>query len=225
MDAAGRNLGWGRPRFLSGVEFVVAAMVVLGHNVWRVVPNEEPILVVAGLLSFRLRDGGWAGLGFRRPESWRRLILIAAAAAALRLVLGSFVVEPLTAYVWPPIKGPEVAADTSGNIAAALGMLGLVWTFAAFGEEIAYRGYATARAADVLGGSRLAWWLATLAVSILFGYGHYYKGPAGILDSGIAGLILGGAYLLAKRNLWASVLAHGFIDTTAVGLLYFGLDS
>ena len=62
-------------------------------------------------------------------------------------------------------------------------------------------------------------------VSILFGYGHFYKGPAGIIDSGVAGLILGSAYMLAGRNLWASVLAHGFIDTFGVVMLYFGLDT
>jgi membrane protease YdiL (CAAX protease family) len=60
---------------------------------------------------------------------------------------------------------------------------------------------------------------------VLFGYGHYYKGPAGIIDSAIAGLILGAAYLLSGRNLWTSVLAHGFIDTTALVVLYFGWDS
>lgn len=50
-------------------------------------------------------------------------------------------------------------------------------------------------------------------------------GPAGILDSGVAGLILGGAYLLSGRVLWTSILAHGFIDTFGMVALYFGWDS
>jgi len=62
-------------------------------------------------------------------------------------------------------------------------------------------------------------------VSVLFGYGHYYKGPAGIIESGIAGLILGAAYMLSGRNLWTCVLAHGFIDTVAVIALFFGWTS
>ena len=37
-----------------------------------------------------------------------------------------------------------------------------------------------------------------------------------------AGLILGSAYLVAGRNLWASIIAHGLIDTRAVVMLYFG---
>jgi membrane protease YdiL (CAAX protease family) len=101
----------------------------------------------------------------------------------------------------------------------------LVWTFAAFGEEIAYRGYLVTRAADLGKRSAAAYWIGVVLVSILFGYGHHYKGPAGIIDSGFAGLILGAAYLLAGRNLWASILAHGFIDTYGVTMLYLGLDT
>jgi len=63
-----------------------------------------------------------------------------------------------------------------------------------------------------------------LLVSILFGYGHYYKGPSGIVDSGVAGLILGSAYLLSGRNLWVPILAHGFIDTFGVIAAFFDLD-
>jgi membrane protease YdiL (CAAX protease family) len=45
---------------------------------------------------------------------------------------------------------------------------------------------------------------------------------AGILDSGVAGLMLGAAFLLSGRNLWTCVLAHGFIDTFGVVAVYLG---
>jgi membrane protease YdiL (CAAX protease family) len=98
-----------------------------------------------------------------------------------------------------------------------------VWSFAAFGEELAYRGYLLNRAAEAGGGSKWAWGAGLIAASVLFGYGHYYKGPAGVIDSGFAGLVLGGIYLLNRRNLWTSILAHGFIDTIAVVFTFFGL--
>jgi uncharacterized protein len=60
---------------------------------------------------------------------------------------------------------------------------------------------------------------------VLFGLGHYYKGPAGILDSGMAGVILGVAYLMSGRNIWTCVLAHGLIDTFALSAAYLGWDS
>lgn len=211
-----------RAAALSGIEFLLGAGVVLGHNVFHVVPNEVPILVLLGIASLRLRSGGWAALGFRRPESWRLVILVALLAAVLRIALGDLVIEPVGTRYWPPIEDPEDVVDITGNYRMAGLYLLIVWGFAAFGEEIAYRAYLLTRAAEFLGGSKAAWWVAMIFASVLFGYGHYYKGPVGIIDSGIAGLILGSAYLLCRRNLWVPVLGHGFIDTIAIALLFLG---
>ncbi|PYQ22522.1 MAG: CPBP family intramembrane metalloprotease [Acidobacteria bacterium] len=209
-------------RALSALELLLGASIVIGHNVFHVVPNEVPILFGLGLLSFRLRNGGWSAMGLQRPASWPRIVQIAAAAAVLRITVGEFIIDPLTGRFWPPAAEVAEAEAITGNIGLALLGLLLVWTFAAFGEEIAYRGYLLARAADLGGGSTLALWGAMVLASILFGYGHYYKGPSGVVDSGVAGLVLGAAYLLSGRNLWASILAHGFIDTFAVTVTYLG---
>jgi len=208
---------------LSALEFVLAAAVVVGHNVWKVVPNEVPILVLAALVSVRLRERDWSALGFRRPRSWSRVVVIALAAAALRLIVS----DPIEAALTPWLGAPAESTLTSGphDLRWLIGMLALVWTFAAFGEEISYRGYVTLRAADALGGSKVAWVLATVAAAVLFGLGHFYKGPVGMVDSGVAGLILGAAYLLSGRCLWTTILAHGLIDTTGVIALYAGVAS
>ena len=81
---------------LSAFEFLLGAFIVIGHNVFRVVPNEVIVLSALGLISIRLRDGGLSAMGFKRPTSWRRILLIAVAAAALRILLGQFVIEPVT---------------------------------------------------------------------------------------------------------------------------------
>jgi membrane protease YdiL (CAAX protease family) len=210
---------------VSGIELLLGAAIVIGHNVYGVVPNEVPILCVLGLLSIRLRNGGWTAVGLNRPPSWSRTLLIAVVAAALRIVLGEFVIEPLATRIWPPIAAPAGVENITGNLRMALLYLLIVWTFAAFGEEIAYRGYLVTRAADMGGRTALAYWAGVVVVAVLFGYGHYYKGPAGLLDSGMAGLVLGAAYMLSGRNLWACVLAHGFIDTFGIVVLFFGWQS
>lgn len=210
-------------RALSAFEVALASIVVIGHNVFHVLPNEVPILVILGLASLRLRSGGWSALGFRRPKSWVLILVIALVAAGLRIVLGG-VVEGMAAKIWPaPIKPPGGYNEIHGNVLVALKWLAIVWTFAAFGEEISYRGYLVTRSADLGGRSTLAYWVAIVFVSVLFGYGHYYKGPAGIVDSGMAGIILGTAYMVAGRNLWACVFAHGFIDSIGLAAAYFGL--
>jgi membrane protease YdiL (CAAX protease family) len=214
-----------RSRALSAIEFLFGGFIVLGHNVFRILPNEVPLLLVVGVLSIFWRNGGWTGFGLARPRSWTRTVLIALAAAGLRIVMGEFVVEPFTNRFWPPPIAPAGAETITGNPLAALLALLLVWTFAAFGEELSYRGYLLLRCADVGCRSAAAYWIGVVLVSILFGYGHYYKGPSGIVDSGVAGLILGAAFILSGRNLWSCILAHGFIDTFGVMVLYFGWQS
>jgi membrane protease YdiL (CAAX protease family) len=213
-----------RDRLLSAAEAACAAWIVIGHNVFHVFPNEVPILAVIALLSVRFHRGGWQALGFRRPSSWRTVILLAIGFVAVRWTIG-FAIEPLTSHFWPPIKGPKGSELIPGNLTAALAALGLVWTFAAFGEEIGYRGYIMGRAAEAGGLTRFAWIVALIVSAVLFGYGHFYKGPAGILDSSISGLLMGGIYLLSGRCLWTCILAHGLSDTGAVILTYFGLNN
>ena len=70
-------------RALSAIEFCFGAFIVIGHNVFHVVPNEVIILSVLGLISIRLRDGSWSAMGLKRPASWRRIFLIALVAAGL----------------------------------------------------------------------------------------------------------------------------------------------
>jgi membrane protease YdiL (CAAX protease family) len=212
-------------RWLSLAELAVGSAIVIGHNVYHVIPNEVPILFVLGLLSLRLRDGSWATMGLGWPISWRRTVLFALAAATLRLLLGALVIDPVTAHFWPAAVAPNGYNEIQGHAMVAFEWLLLIWTFAVFGEEIGYRGYLLTRAADIGGRSKSAYWIAVLVVAVLFGYGHYYKGPSGIVDSGMAGLILGAAYVLSGRNLWVCILAHGFIDTVGVVAAFLGWSS
>jgi membrane protease YdiL (CAAX protease family) len=209
-------------RLLSALEFLFGAFIVIGHNVFRIVPNEVIVLSLLGLISIRLHDGSWSAMGFKRPSSWRRILLIAVVAAILRILLGQFLIEPLTGFFCPKPTAPAMANEITENVKIALLALLLMWTFAAFGEEIAYRGYLLTRAADVGRRSVAAYWIGIVLVWVLFGYGHYYKGASSVIDSGVAGLILGSAYMLAGRNLWASIFAHGFIDTFRIIDAFFG---
>src|ERR1700691_2536599 len=114
-DSIGRALPPAQ-RWISLSEFLVGGAIVIGHNVYDVIPNEVPILFVLGLISLRVRDGGWGVIGLRWPGSstrkttrgmWARTILIALAAAAIRILLSSLVIDPLTAHSWPAAKGPS----------------------------------------------------------------------------------------------------------------------
>ena len=64
--------------------------------------------------------------------------------------------------------------------------------------------------------------MAMIAVAILFGFGHYYKGPAGVVDSTYPVSSSDPRILLSGRNLWAAILAHGLSDTFAIFVLFIG---
>jgi len=212
-----------RQRWLSLAELVLGGLIVVGHNVYHKIPNEVPILFVLGWISIHLRNGGWKNIGLTRPKSWWQAVLAAMAAAAILQLGGEIVVNPITARIWH--RAPDVSTvftDLKFNVKEAVKALALIWTFAAFGEEMGYRGYLLNRAAEVGNRTKFAYAAALVVSSVLFGYGHYYKGPAGIVESSYSGLVLGSAYLFAGRNLWVPILAHGISDTFAVVMVFFG---
>jgi membrane protease YdiL (CAAX protease family) len=151
--------------------------------------------------------------------------VVALAAATLRVALGDFVIDPLTAHFWPPAVAPAGTDELAGNIRLTLLYLPLIWGFAALGEEVSYRGYLLNRAAQAGGASTGAYWLAVLITAVLFGYGHYYKGPAGVVDSGMAGLVLARGVSPGRPQSLGHHLGARFIDTFGLGMAYLGLDA
>jgi len=205
------------------LECVFGVFVVFGHNIFHILPNEVPILFALGWISLRWRNDGWKYAGLSRPQSWWKTVALAGTAAAILLLGNELVVEPLAHRIWPEPEhvSSVIESGASGWKQALVGLL-IVWTFASFGEEMVYRGYLLTRAADVLGRLDLAYWAGMILVSLLFGLGHFYKGPSGVLDSTYSGLVLGAAYLVASRNLWVPILAHGMADTIAVFVVFMG---
>jgi len=56
-------------RWFSLAELALGSVIVIGHNVYHVIPHEVPILFVIGLISLRLRDGGWSVMVVHWPAS------------------------------------------------------------------------------------------------------------------------------------------------------------
>jgi membrane protease YdiL (CAAX protease family) len=207
----------------AAIEILLVLLITAGHRVFHVIPVDEtyPILAL-GWLSLWLRGIGWKGVGLARPASWGRTVALGAAMGVFLQVLSEFVTEPLlTAITHQPPDVSELK-PLVGNVKLCLLYLVLVWTLAAFGEEMTYRGYVLNRAADL--GDRRPWaWIAGLLfVTVLFGFGHSYQGPTGMIDTGIHGLLLGALYLASGRNLWACVIAHGVTDTVALIAVFLG---
>lgn len=210
-------------RAVAAAEALGAAAVVIGHNIFRIVPNEVVVLVLVGAVSCAVRRQPPKAIGYRRPTSWRHTAAVALAVAVALQAFSIFVVDPLA------IRFTGEAADLSdfqpvvGNMKLAAIYLLLIWSFAAFGEEFAYRGYLLRRTIDALGGSTRGAVAAVLLCGALFGVGHYYQGFVGMIDSTVSGLVFGTLYVRSGGNLWPSTLAHGLTDTLALTLIASGV--
>ena len=210
-------------RTAAAVEILLVLLITLGHRVFHVIPVDETLPILAlGWLSLWLRGIGWKGVGFSRPANWKRTLAIGVATGAFLQGLSEFVTEPLLAKITGQMPDVSEFRPLVGNVKLLLLYFVLVWTIAAFGEELTYRGYLLNRTADLGGGGAVSWVAGLIFVTVLFGFGHSYQGLAGMIDTGIHGLILGAVYLASGRNLWASILAHGTTDTIALGMVFLG---
>ena len=111
-----------------------------------------------------------------------------------------------------------------GNVTALIFGLIVVWTLAAFGEELIFRGYLMNTLARILGNKKEGWIFACIINSILFGLGHTYQGISGVILLAIVGLLYALFYLGSGRNLWVPILMHGLYDTSAFIVIFLGLD-
>jgi membrane protease YdiL (CAAX protease family) len=164
-------------RWISFPEVVLGASIVIGHNVFHIVPNEVPILFVLFWISPKIRDGKWNLEGLRRPNSWLKTLVMAVVAAAVLQLGSELLIQPLASHFWHGHQNVSSVLKVSAyGWKFALRNLAIVWIFAGFGEELGYRGYLLTRAADLGNGSKFAYFAAMLYVAVLFGFGHFYKG-------------------------------------------------
>jgi membrane protease YdiL (CAAX protease family) len=77
------------------------------------------------------------------------------------------------------------------------------------------------RIAELDSGNKTAWRLAVVISAIVFGVVHFDWGLAGMVQAGFMGLALALSYILVKRNLWITILAHAYMDAILPLQMYF----
>ena len=108
-------------------------------------------------------------------------------------------------------------ADLEGNLPLLAGLLLLTWTIAAFGEEVAYRGFTFTRLHEAVGPHGVS--IAVLGSSVLFGLAHTEQGPVGVAITFCDALFFA-VLRLHYATLWAPILAHGFSNTLGLTAFY-----
>ena len=160
--------------------------------------------------------------GFGSRLNLRHVLLALAAIAALRLI--NFGLSPWVEQLLGGGRDLERFAGVEDSVSALALLLVTNWTFAAFGEEFAYRILLMRAIAFVLGDTRVALICALLLQAVIFGLVHAYQGPAGIVGSAISGLVFGAITIAARWSIWPAALAHGGNNTFGIIALYLGAD-
>lgn len=174
------------------------------------------LLFIAGV-GLGLRRQGLGSLGLHRAA----VLPLAAKMLAFAVVWSLFqlaVTMPVANHLSGSKQDLSAFDGLEGNVGMLLTLLLLSWTLAAFGEELAYRGFLLTRCRDVFGSGILGTAVAVLATSLLFGFAHSEQGAIGVLVVSLDAV----AFCLLRLHygtLWAPVLAHGFINT--LGFLAF----
>lgn len=181
--------------------------------------------MVVGTYLLHRRGLGWRDLGVRRPESWAKTALWAAFVIGL-IILTSGLMGAVADMFFEKQPKTNRFGDIEGDTAAFIMYLFLIWTHAAFFEELLFRAFVITRLEAFFGEMKWATPTAVVLAAAFFGYRHYYyQGMNGAIVTGCIGLSLGIYYVKRGRhNLWPQFLAHGFINTLGFTFRFLGIE-
>jgi hypothetical protein len=210
-----------KPALLKVLEF---SLILLGLGVYALgyLPFPILLLTIMAWVSLRLRNLRWRDVGLKHPERWLPTIGLALLIGIGYQVVDIFMIAPVLESITGEAVDLSLFNNLQGNLLGLLFLLVVSWTEAAFIEEMFFRGYLFNRITDLAGTQRSGILLALMGSSLVFGAAHAYQGISGVVDTTLAGLLLGLLYLNAGRNLWLPILTHGVIDTVGFLLIYFG---
>jgi membrane protease YdiL (CAAX protease family) len=195
---------------------IAAIAVIIAGNL--VVAPLSAVLVLAWA---RRSHTPWREIGYVRPKSWMRSLIIGVVfGIALKLVMKALVMPALGA---DPINQPY--HYLAGNPAVLPGMLFAVIVGAGFGEETLFRGYLFERLGKIFGTGTGAKILIVALTAGLFGLAHFHdQGLAGVEQAAIVGLVFGTIFAVTGR-IWMLMCAHAAFDLVALALIYWNLES
>jgi hypothetical protein len=210
-------------RVLIVLELIAVACVFVADKVFHVIWLSETLYLFAlGVLSLLIRGVKWREIGWRFDRGTWLMIGIGLVGGALIEAQELYFTQPLLIALTGRLPDLSDFHGVRGNwTMLALGVP-FIWILAAFGEEWVYRGWLTNRLADLFGRSWFGWLSAVAVASIVFGIGHLYQGPIGMIEAGLDGALFAVLYFATGRSLIAPIIAHGVQDSVDLILGFTG---
>ncbi len=163
----------------------------------------------------------WREIGYVRPQSWTRTLIVGIVFGVAFKFLMKAVVMPLLGA--PPIN--QAYHFLAGNTDALLGMLFVLIINGGFGEETFFRGWMFERLGKLFGSAVWAKIFIVLLTSVLFSAAHYAsQGLPGVEQAIVTGLVFGTIFAATGR-IFMLMIAHAAFDLTALAVIYWNLES
>lgn len=164
----------------------------------------------------------WARFGIGQKITGKTIIKSLLLATIIFIVF-TFLIDPLL-IKWLGEYDLSSIDDIRGNLLGYIILMFVVWIFAAFGEEILFRGYYMKALAELLGNNKTAWISSAFIVSLYFGISHAYQGVIGVVSVFLWSFVISLIFSKNKNNLLLLVLIHGIYDTIGITLIYLNKD-
>ena len=176
-------------------------------------------------LYMRVRAWRWADFGLVKLQGWRAWLMLV---LRVLLTIGVMALSVIAVRYGAKALGFDLMTQATqgmtdrfknipGSLPHYLLWMGIVWTSAAFGEEMFFRGFLITRLQTVFRGLPWAVVLAIIVSATMFGGMHvYYEGLQGLIMTGTIALAFGSMFVLFKRNLWPLIIVHGLVDSAGI---------
>jgi CAAX protease family protein len=195
---------------------ILAILIILGGNLVI-----EPLSAVLALIWAKISNTPWREIGYVRPRSWTKAIVIGIALGmAFKFIMKALVMPLLGA---PPVN--QAFQFVTGNPAVIPAMLYTMILGAGFGEETLFRGWMFERLGKLFGRSAPAKIAIVLITSLLFAAAHLPgQGIPGAEQALVVGIVFGSIFAVTGR-IFMLMIAHTAFDLTALWMIYCGLET
>ncbi|MDQ6912432.1 MAG: CPBP family intramembrane metalloprotease [Verrucomicrobiota bacterium] len=195
---------------------ILAILIILAGNFIL-----APLSAILVLVWVGLSQTPWREIGYVRPSSWIRSLLVGIVFGIAFKVVMKAVVMPLLGA--PPINQPY--HYLAGNTAALPGMIFVLIVVAGFGEETLFRGYLFERLGKLFGSAVWAKVLIVLITTVWFALLHYtVQGLPGVEQAIFTGVVFGTIFAVTGR-IFMLMIAHTAFDLAALAMIYWDVES
>jgi uncharacterized protein len=195
---------------------ILAILIILAGNFVL-----TPLSAVLILIWTKISNTPWRELGFVRPRSWAKTIVIGIIFGVAFKFLMKAIVMPL--FGAPPINWAY--HFVTGNSSVIPYMLYLIIVTAGFGEEVLYRAWMFERLGKLFGRAIAAKSGIVLITATLFAAAHYPgQGWPGVEQAFVVGLTFGSIFA-ATGQIFMLMIAHTAFDLTALWMIYYDLET